>query len=108
MEVSQNLVNLNADNETCYEESHSNFSEALQDSENEPCASEPESLCRENDIIFCGSEVTSDIHNRVVVICPDFQNFGLTVKLSSDKPKESVLFLKSKNPRSLKERVTWP
>ena len=43
-----------SDTETCYEESHSNFSEALQDFENELSVSEPESLCRENNIIFCG------------------------------------------------------
>ena len=58
----------------------------------------------------------SDILNRVVgpqksttkvKMCPDFQNIGLTVRPSSDKPKESVHFLKSKNPKPLKERLTW-
>ena len=71
-----------SDGETCYEESYSNFSEAFQVSENnESYASEPETLHKENDIIFCSSEVTSDILNRViasqkstteVVICPNF------------------------------------
>ena len=84
---------------TCYEESYSNFSETFQVSENdESYAPEPESLYNESDIIFCGSEVTSDIPNSLitpkrstteVVICPDFQNFGLRVITSAEliKPK---------------------
>jgi len=106
-----------SDSETCYEESYSNFSEAFQVSENnESYASEPETLHKENDIIFCSSEVTSDILNRViapqkstteVVICPDFQNLGLMVKSSSKKPIARVLFEKTKNPNSLKDRLSW-
>ena len=79
-----------SDAETFYEDSYSNFSEVSRVSENnESYALEPESLHKESDIIFCGSEVTSDILNRViaarkniteVVICPDFQNLGLMIK----------------------------
>ena len=107
MEVSHNLVNLNRIMKLAMK-SHILTSQKL-------CKilrmnHVPQSLkshCRENDIIFCGSKVTSGILNRVispqkstteVVICPNFQNFGLRVKSSSDKPKESVYFIKSKIP----------
>jgi hypothetical protein len=42
-------------------------------------------------------------------MCPEFQNLGLKVITSAEltKPKESVHFQKSKNPKPLKDRLTW-
>ena len=62
MDISQSLVDLNQ----MLEHATKIHTKSLVSENDESYASEPESLCKESDIIFCGSDVASNIPNSLI------------------------------------------